>query len=86
MSEGETLGLEPLLVSGFWQGIDREPVGYHLYPGIAFSSAGLRPLPGTAAPFLGEHTAEVLAAMGYDADARDGLAAAGVTGRVPVRA
>lgn len=86
MSEGETLGLEPLLVSGFWQGIDREPVGYHLYPGIAFSSAGLRPLPGTAAPLLGEHTAEVLAAMGYDADARDGLAAAGVTGRVPVRA
>ena len=85
LGEGETLGLEPLLVSGFWQGMDREPVGYHLYPSVAYSAGGERPLPDRPAPLLGEHTGEVLAAMGYDETARDELARAGVTGQVPVR-
>jgi crotonobetainyl-CoA:carnitine CoA-transferase CaiB-like acyl-CoA transferase len=81
-NEGETLGLEPLLASGFWQGMDREPVGYYLYPTIAYSMDGVRPLPQFPAPVLGQHTEEVLEAMGYDTTARAELAATGVTGRL----
>ncbi len=81
ISEGETLGLEPLLASGFWQGMDREPVGFHLYPSLAYSVAGERPMPQFPAPFLGQHTVEVLSAMGLDEAAIADLAASGVTGQ-----
>ena len=84
-NEAEILGLEPLLVSDFWQGMEREPVGYHMHPTIAYSMSGERPLPQSPAPLLGQHTDEVLGAMGYDEAARAELAAAGVTGRTPVR-
>jgi crotonobetainyl-CoA:carnitine CoA-transferase CaiB-like acyl-CoA transferase len=84
--EGETLGLEPLLVSNFWQGVEREPVGFHLYPGLAYSMAGERPIPGIPAPLLGQHTEEVLSAMGLDAWELDELSAQGITGKLPVPA
>ena len=85
-NEAEVLGLEPLLVSDFWQGMEREPVGFHLHPTIAYSAAGERPLPATPAPLLGQHTDEVLEAMGYSDTDRARLAAEGVTGRVPAAA
>jgi len=84
-SEADVLGLEPLLASDFWQGMEREPVGFHLYPTIAYSVAGERPLPETPAPHLGEHTDEVLEGMGIGAPERARLAELGVTGRTPVR-
>lgn len=85
-NEGETLGLEPLLASGFWQGIEREPVGFHLYPSLAYSMDGERPVPEIPAPFLGQHTLEVLVAMGLtDRDIAE-LAASGVTGQSFARA
>jgi crotonobetainyl-CoA:carnitine CoA-transferase CaiB-like acyl-CoA transferase len=81
-NESEVLGLEPLIASGFWQGMEREPVGYYLHPTIAYSVGGERPLPAFPAPHLGQHTAEVLEAMGYDESALAELAAEGVTGRL----
>ncbi|MGE3075417.1 MAG: CoA transferase [Dehalococcoidia bacterium] len=83
VSEGETLGLEPLLVSGFWQGMEREPVGFHLYPSLAYSVSGERPLPQSPAPFLGQHTEEVLSAMGIMPHGIAELVDLGVTGRTP---
>jgi len=85
-NESDVLGLEPLLASDFWQGMDREPVGFHLHPTIAYSRAGERPLPQTPAPFLGQHTKEVLEAMGIGAAARAELARLGVTGEIPITA
>lgn len=80
LNEADVLGLEPLLAGGFWQGVDREPVGFHLYPTIAYSSGGERPLTELPAPLLGEHTESILEAMGYAAPERARLAAEGVTG------
>ena len=81
-NESEVLGLEPLLASGFWQGMEREPVGYYLHPTIAYSLSGERSLPQFPAPILGQHTDEVLEAMGYSAAARAEFAASGATGRL----
>lgn len=83
LNEAEVLAIEPLAGSGFWQGMDREPVGFHLYPTMAYSLAGERPLAELPAPFLGQHTEEVLSAMGYGAAALARLAAEGITGSVP---
>jgi crotonobetainyl-CoA:carnitine CoA-transferase CaiB-like acyl-CoA transferase len=86
LNEGEVLGLEPLLMSNFWQGMDREPVGFHLYPTVAYHRAGERPITELPAPFLGQHTDEVLLALGYSDQARELLISAGVTGRILVAA
>jgi crotonobetainyl-CoA:carnitine CoA-transferase CaiB-like acyl-CoA transferase len=85
LNEADVLGLDPLLASGFWQGVEREPVGFHLHPTIAYSTDGERRLTEVPAPFLGQHTDEVLEGMGLDAAARQRLEAEGVTGRTPVR-
>jgi len=83
LHEGDVLAIEPLVASGFWQGMDREPIGFHLYPTVAYHRDGARPLTPTPAPHLGEHTDEVLAALGYPVEERELLAASGVTGPVP---
>jgi crotonobetainyl-CoA:carnitine CoA-transferase CaiB-like acyl-CoA transferase len=82
LNEADVLGLEPLVVSGFWQGMDREPVGFHMYPTLAYSRAGDRPLAETPAPLLGQHTDDVLAALGITAEERARLSELGVTGRL----
>ena len=64
LTEGEILSLEPLVESGFWEGEERAHVGFHLYPGLPIRGEGGRPEPSGPAPTLGEHTTEVLAAMG----------------------
>jgi crotonobetainyl-CoA:carnitine CoA-transferase CaiB-like acyl-CoA transferase len=86
LDESEVLGLDPLLASEFWQGLDRDPVGYHLHPTLAYSRAGRRPLAERPAPLLGQHTEEVLRALGKNSRELAALAAAGVTGPVPVSA
>lgn len=55
---------------------------FYLHPTIAYSLGGKRPLPAFPAPLLGQHTAEVLAAMGYDDAALAEFAAQGITGRL----
>lgn len=64
LTEGEILSLEPLVESGFWEGEERAHVGFHLYPGLPIRSEGGRPEASGPAPTLGEHTTEVLTAMG----------------------
>jgi crotonobetainyl-CoA:carnitine CoA-transferase CaiB-like acyl-CoA transferase len=86
LNESEVLGLEPLLANEFWQGMERDLVGFYLFPTIAYSMDGARPLPPCPAPFLGQHTDEVLEAMGFDARARAELAETGITGRLLVPA
>jgi crotonobetainyl-CoA:carnitine CoA-transferase CaiB-like acyl-CoA transferase len=62
--------------------MDREPVGFHMYPTLAYSRAGDRPLAETPAPLLGQHTDDVLAALGITAEERARLSELGVTGRL----
>lgn len=83
LTEGEILSLDPLIESGFWVGEERAHVGFHLYPGLPIRASAGRPEALGPAPTLGQHTAEVLAAMGVDADALARLEAEGVTGTIP---
>lgn len=68
LTEGEILSLEPLVESGFWEGEERAHVGFHLYPGLPIRGEGGRAGASGPAPTLGEHTAEVLTAMGLGTD------------------
>lgn len=68
LTEGEILSLEPLVESGFWEGEERAHVGFHLYPGLPIRGEGGRPEASGPAPTLGEHTTEVLSAMGLGRD------------------
>ncbi|HQW52289.1 MAG TPA: CoA transferase, partial [Tepidiformaceae bacterium] len=83
LNEGEVLALEPLVEAGFWVGEERAIVGYHLYPGLPIRWNGVRPLAPGPAPTLGQHTAEVLAALGIEPDELGRLEATGVTGDRP---
>ncbi len=83
LNEGEVLALEPLVEAGFWVGEERAVVGYHLYPGLPIRWDGVRPLAPGPAPTLGQHTAEVLAALGIEAGEMRRLEATGVTGESP---
>lgn len=79
--EAALLSFEPLAT--FWSGEDRAVVGFHLYPSLPIVTAGERPTPPCPAPTLGQHTGEVLAAMGVDGPEAAALAAAGVIAPVP---
>lgn len=50
---------------GFWQTIEDPETGPLLYPGLPFHSVGGEKKPSPRAPRLGEHTQEVLYAIGY---------------------
>jgi crotonobetainyl-CoA:carnitine CoA-transferase CaiB-like acyl-CoA transferase len=82
-NEAEVLGLDPLLETGFWQGMERAVVGFHQYPGLPIVSLGNRSEPELPAPTLGEHTEEVLTALGLQLTELELLAADGVIGTVP---
>lgn len=82
LNESDVLGLEPLLASEFWQGMERDPVGFHLYPTVAYNRAGSRPLTDRPAPFVGQDTEAILVALGYSEEAHTELVAAGVTGKL----
>ncbi len=68
LTEGEILSLAPLVESGFWEGEERAHVGFHLYPGLPIRGESGRPTASRPAPTLGQHTTEVLTAMGLSAD------------------
>jgi crotonobetainyl-CoA:carnitine CoA-transferase CaiB-like acyl-CoA transferase len=82
-NEADLLQADPFATRDFFEGMDREVVGFHMYPSLPVSQAGARPRASSAAPTLGQHTAEVLAGFGYDAAAVERLRAALVTGTQP---
>ncbi len=82
-NEAEVLGLEPLSSTDFWQGQERAVVGFHQYPGLPVRWGGRRAEPERPAPTLGEHTDEVLTALGVHTTELQRLAAEGVIGTVP---
>lgn len=65
-------------LAGFWTGEERAVVGFHLYPSLPIVTDGERPMPPGPAPMLGQHTGEVLAALGIDGERMRSLAAEGV--------
>lgn len=81
--ESELFSFPPVQDGGFFVGEERAVVGYHLYPALPIVRDGVRLDAGSPAPTLGQHTAEVLAAMGFAASTLDELEAAGITGTVP---
>jgi len=83
LNEGDLLAFAPLVESGFWVGEERAYVGYHLYPGLPIRGEGGRAGVTGPAPTLGQHTAEVLAGLGVDAEELQSLADEGVTGDRP---
>jgi crotonobetainyl-CoA:carnitine CoA-transferase CaiB-like acyl-CoA transferase len=83
LTEGEILSLEPLVEAGFWEGEERAYVGFHLYPGLPIRGEGGRPAASGPAPTLGEHTAEVLAAMGLGGGELEQLVEEDVIGSRP---
>lgn len=81
-NESEVLFAEPFS-NGFWAGEEREHVGFHQYPLLAFTVAGTYvPSPGPA-PTLGQHNAEVFAGMGLGTADITALRAEGIIGEVP---
>jgi crotonobetainyl-CoA:carnitine CoA-transferase CaiB-like acyl-CoA transferase len=82
-TEADQLQWEVLSANGFFEGYEREHVGFHLYPSVPVVTSAGRPQPPMAAPTLGQHNAEVLAGLGVDTRAQDDLELAGVIGTVP---
>ena len=77
-TEADCLSAEHLAAAGFWEGHEREVVGLHLYPSLPFREGESRPGASRPAPLLGQHTAEVLAALGQVEPQLRELVASGV--------
>jgi crotonobetainyl-CoA:carnitine CoA-transferase CaiB-like acyl-CoA transferase len=69
---------------GFFQELERALTGRHSYKTWPFRLHGLDSTHKRPAPFLGEHTGEVLAEMGLTAEEIETLAAEGITGTRPL--
>lgn len=82
--EADLLAGEPFASRDFWSGEERAVVGFHLYPLLPFLRDGERLRPGRPAPLLGEHTRDVLAALGYDEGEIDAFFNEGISGALPV--
>ena len=68
VTPAQLLAADPqLAASDFWLEMDRAFVGKHLTGKTPFKFDGARPLRETPAPTMGEHTAEILAALKTDA-------------------
>jgi crotonobetainyl-CoA:carnitine CoA-transferase CaiB-like acyl-CoA transferase len=83
-NEAALLSLGPLVERDFWEGQEREIVGFHMYPSLPFVENGTRLPNGDPAPLLGQHTEEVLSRMGLDHEAIEALELEGVIGYEPV--
>jgi crotonobetainyl-CoA:carnitine CoA-transferase CaiB-like acyl-CoA transferase len=86
LDEPGVLALEPLAATGYWFGEDREPVGFHFYPSLPIIAGGAHLNAEGPAPHLGQHTEEVLTAMGFGEGELEHLRDGGITGREPARA
>lgn len=82
-SEADLLGGERRIGPGFWEGVEREVTGFHLYPSLPILLGGERPRPPFAAPTLGQHNQEILAGLGCDRTTIDALHERGVVGEWP---
>jgi len=83
-NEAELLSFEPLATSGFWVGEERPIVGFHLYPSLPIRFSGGRSQQHACpAPLLGQHTTDVLVALGVAAAEIPELIAGGVIGKPP---
>jgi crotonobetainyl-CoA:carnitine CoA-transferase CaiB-like acyl-CoA transferase len=82
-TEADLLQWDPLTAAGFFEGFERAHVGFHLYPSLPVIGPNGRPQPGSAAPTLGEHNAEILAGLGVDGDGVEELRLADVIGEYP---
>jgi crotonobetainyl-CoA:carnitine CoA-transferase CaiB-like acyl-CoA transferase len=72
---------------GFFHAVDHPLVGRHDYPGWPMRASTIAgPWYAEPAPTLGQHTREVLEALGYDEGALAALSADGVIGATPVGA
>ncbi|MEE9284741.1 MAG: CoA transferase [Dehalococcoidia bacterium] len=63
---------------GYWEEIDHPVAGRLTYPGLPFTTFGASRKPRRPAPRLGEHTDEVLAEAGYQAEEIKRLRAQGI--------
>jgi crotonobetainyl-CoA:carnitine CoA-transferase CaiB-like acyl-CoA transferase len=80
----EQAALPQLEFRRFFEDVDRQASGPARHRTLPFRfSRGPARFHRAPAPLLGEHTDEVLEELGFDAEARAGLAERGVTGRVP---
>ena len=81
--EAEVLSGEPFSSTGFFYPVERAVVGMHLYPGVPVRHDGDRATPDRPAPTLGEHNADVFAALGMSPAEMDALRLEGVIGERP---
>ena len=59
-SPADLIAAEPFASNDFFEGLEREVVGFHLYPGLPVLRDGARMSPKRPAPMLGGHNEEVL--------------------------
>jgi crotonobetainyl-CoA:carnitine CoA-transferase CaiB-like acyl-CoA transferase len=62
----EILASEQLESRGFLTAVEHPAAGRLVHPSVPFLVDGMSPAEDRAAPLLGEHTAEILAAVGFD--------------------
>jgi crotonobetainyl-CoA:carnitine CoA-transferase CaiB-like acyl-CoA transferase len=82
-NEADLLGFGPVVDRGFFVPCERPYVGTHLYPALAVRIEGDRALPEGPAPLLGEHTREILIALGHTPEAIARLEASGAVLQAP---
>ena len=72
-----------LAARGYLVELDQPPIGAMTFEGPAFAATGMVGADIRPAPGLGQHTQEIVAELGLDGDAVDGLIARGVLETVP---
>ena len=78
LTSGEQLQDPHLAARGFLVELDQPPIGVMTFEGPAFAATGMADADIRPAPGLGEHTREIIAELGFDEAAIDGLVARGV--------
>ena len=63
---------------GYLVELDQPPIGVMTFEGPAFQASGMAPADIRPAPGLGQHTLQIVAELGLDDDAIDGLITRGI--------